>query len=386
MADPVSTDLNAKLGGHDKNDFIQKWRGIAVFVVIYYHFSNRVSPEALGATDAPLISFYTGKVGVMAFFIISAYLITKSLFSSKNLGSFYSKRLSRIWPPFILTAVVVFFFLQIFAPPQVLTGEKTFFTEPRNWFDLLTTIFFLGDLGNWVDGVYWSIAVEVKFYFLIGLLCWARPRDFVKWFAIAAFLLSSMEMLLSLSQAPHAATINKILNGLFIAQHAPYFAIGALLFDRRFSNLLTLNLIAGMAFLLLKSAENPDFQVVGTVIFSIALALFIGLDSLLLKGRIFRAMGDYSYTWYLVHQMIGLVMIQGLIPYMGFNLAILVALLATFGLSMLLSWAAEWRFRNITYEWLMKVMRLVGFDRMTLRSRTEMIEEPAIGAQPKLAG
>ena len=154
-ASPVSTNLDQSFGGHDKDDFIQIWRGIAAVIVIYYHFSNRVPYSAMGSASAPMLVFYTGKLGVMAFFAISGYLITKSLMASRNLASFYAKRLARIWPLFIVACLVIIATMHFLSPPVVIGGAKPFDGATTRWIDLFGTLFFLNDLGfQFVDGVF----------------------------------------------------------------------------------------------------------------------------------------------------------------------------------------------------------------------------------------
>ena len=47
-----------------------------------------------------------GNIGVMAFFVISGYLITKSFVSSRSAGSYMVKRIKRIYPGFLVAILV----------------------------------------------------------------------------------------------------------------------------------------------------------------------------------------------------------------------------------------------------------------------------------------
>lgn len=366
-ASPVSTNLDQSFGGHEKDDFIQIWRGIAAVIVIYYHFSNRVPFTAMGSSAPPMLEFYTGKLGVMAFFAISGYLITKSLVASRNLASFYAKRLARIWPLFIVACVTIFVTMHFLSPPVVVGGAKPFDGATTSWVDLFATLFFLNDLGfQFVDGVFWSILVELKFYFWIGLLAVLVPRKFVAVFATVAFLGGSAELLCRLADDPSLKTVTWLLNGVLLAEHASFFAIGALLFTGRDRTLLTLNLLLASGQMAYKISENPDFSVHGTIIFALVIAGIIALDAVLLRKRLFLMLGDYSYAWYLFHQLIGLGIIRMVTPQIGIDAAIAVALVTTLGIAIVFSKLAEWRFRHAFYTAINAALTRIGLDRAKL--------------------
>jgi len=364
------TNLARPLGGHEKNDFIQVWRGIAAFLVIYFHLSARVPPAYLGMDSGSSLIFYSGKIGVLIFFVISGYLIVQSLQYSRDLASFYAKRISRLWPLFILASLIIFTFIQFVDPPVVPTGPKKFYTDQPTAIDLAGNFFFLADLGfTWVDGVFWSILVELKFYFWIGLLAVCDRQNFVRIFAIATICLSGLEFLVSLSDQTMFVLARRALNGLFVAHYLPFFAIGALLVARRHPELL-----AALALLALLQAHEEivsdmDFALAPTIVFLLALTAFVLLDRALLGSRIFLAIGDYSYSWYLFHQVIGLSLIKLMSARLSYDPALLVALLATFALSVAASWAAEWRFREPVYKQLRELFAKFGLDRLDVNER-----------------
>lgn len=360
---PQGTNLEQSIGGHDKDVFIQVWRGIAALLVIYYHFVDRVPYTVMGSDRPPILPYYSGKLGVLVFFVISGYLITQSLLVSRNLASFYAKRVSRIWPLFIVASITVYVFLQFFDPPVVEEGARQFYTQERTLVDLFGTIFFLEDLGFvWVDGVFWSILVELKFYMWIGLLAWLSPKRFIAWFGSASVLLAGLEMVLHLADSPAA----RLLNGIFIAQYLPFFAVGAILVSGKHRELLTLNLIMALVQSGLKIASNPNFELVGTTIFALALIAFLAVDAAVLGSRIFMTIGDYSYSWYLFHQLVGLSLIRAVAPSVGIDWAVAMALVFTFVLSVVGSWAAEWRFRRPFYNVLFLGFSLLRLDRARL--------------------
>lgn len=366
----MTSKLNQPLGGHDKNAFIQVWRGIAALLVIYYHLSNRVPLPYLGMKEGPSIIYYSGKIGVLIFFIISGYLIVQSLQYSKNLASFYAKRISRIWPLFILASLTIFVVLQFADPPIVPDGPKKFFTESRSVTDLIGSLFFLEDLGfHWMDGVFWSILVELKFYMWIGLLAVISRRNFIRHFAIAALIISSLEIAIEFAHLPALRPVQLALNGIFIAQYLPFFALGALLVSKRDPGLFLAIIALSLVQACIKTAMNPDLNAWQTTIFASVLMAFVSLDAILLRSKIFLTIGDYSYSWYLFHQMIGLSLIKAMSGSFSYDEALIVALVVTFMISVVASWAAEWRFRNAFYRMLMTIFSYFRLERVGIAGR-----------------
>lgn len=350
-----------------KDKYIQIWRGIAALVVIYYHFSNRVPPEYLGMDHSPTVVFHSGKLGVLIFFIISGYLITLSLTHSRNLAWFYAKRISRIWPLFILASISIFLFLQFFDPPIVPDDPKKFFTQDRTWVDLLGSIVFLEDLGfRWMDGVFWSILVELKYYFWIGLLAFFRPATFVRDFAVLAISFSALEMAVGFFGSRELAILGTGLNGFFIAQYLPFFAIGALLLTGENRSLLCILLILALFQAGIKSAANPDFNMLDSAVFGLALAGLVFADRLLFQSRIFLHLGDHSYSFYLFHQILGLSIIKALGGLLHYDIALIAALVVISTIAVAASWAAEWRFRDRFFSGLMRIFVLLHMDRLEL--------------------
>ena len=122
-----------------------------------------------------------GAFGVCLFFFLSAYLITELITREKaatgglNLGSFYARRILRIWPLYI--AVLLFDFVHLhFTRPGAFTGARlaAFFLLAGNWYVIHHS--FVGSLSLPL----WSISVEEQFY-----LVWPSIQ---RWFTRASAL------------------------------------------------------------------------------------------------------------------------------------------------------------------------------------------------------
>lgn len=145
-------------------------RAFAAFLVFMYHYAWLFPPASRGAENfsewIPLMSIWRqGQVGVSIFFVLSGFLITRIYFDPvaqgrASLRLFFIKRIARIWPLFLVFAVVQH-------TVQFLRGEglhktalvtmtmsQTFFEELR--YRGLPTA--------------WSLTIEESFYALAPLI------------------------------------------------------------------------------------------------------------------------------------------------------------------------------------------------------------------------
>nr|WP_256468866.1 acyltransferase [Bradyrhizobium sp. 76] len=131
-------------------------RAIAIIWVLLYHF-------------VPLQVFNRGTFGVLLFFIISGYCIAFSVETSQTAWHFYAKRLGRLVPGLVVCGLLTTLF-KYFAPDLVEAGRG------MNWLSYFYMPFGLATLNvfqkNYVlpDGAYWSLVVEFQFYVFCFLM------------------------------------------------------------------------------------------------------------------------------------------------------------------------------------------------------------------------
>jgi len=353
----------------DRSSFIDVWRGVSILLVVAYHFTSRVPSRFFGAETSPSIGFAFGNVGVLIFFVLSGYLISKTLGSAPTLADFYARRLSRIWPLFIVAAFFVYGARHLLAPPIVPSGYGVppFGNESIEPIDLVATIFFAEQLGfDWVDGAFWSILVELKFYFLAGLMAALLRRNPATSFAL---LSSALALNYHIASYFHFSSVVWLLHSVLVADYLPFFAVGMLLQQKALTSLLAVNVmlcaVAGIALVPEGSASN--FPQSGLFLAALAGALLA--DGMLFANRVMLWIGRYSYSIYLFHQVIGLALIRSLAPSIGIDVAIIVAVAAVFALAWIASDLFEWRFRRQVTGALVGLMALAGLRRFALGRR-----------------
>ena len=168
-------------------------RGVAIAVVLLYHAYARW-PDLYPYHDRfaanPLVN--TVIAGVNLFFIISGFVILMTLHKCRGFGDFMGRRWLRLFPAMLVCALLIVAtagwlperpqgsvgFLDIL-PGVTLIGDG--YGTQWLWHALGAAT---GHAFRPVDGAFWSLYVEVKFYILFGLLYFAAGE----WVAIATIL------------------------------------------------------------------------------------------------------------------------------------------------------------------------------------------------------
>lgn len=133
-------------------DYLDGFRGLAVALLVLGHYSIYFPS---GQDDFSPIA----KMGVILFFILSSFLLTKGMIEKKvinikTLIQYAIRRLLRIYPIYILALLLLTFIPQF--SKAMYAGE--------NW-SLLDHILLIEPKGN-----YWAIAVEFKYYLIIPII------------------------------------------------------------------------------------------------------------------------------------------------------------------------------------------------------------------------
>jgi peptidoglycan/LPS O-acetylase OafA/YrhL len=285
-------------------DSIQIMRGIAALLVVFQHNFHRFPGTLftnylgflgdLGATGAGL-----GELGVAAFFVISGMVLPLSLGQGYRWGffpMFLMRRAIRIEPTYL--ASVLFATALIFAASSLAPhGTASLPSLKQLALHALYLIPFSND--GWIQGVYWTLAVEFQFYLCIGLMFPLIILAFKKTGENAAAILCSTFGLLVLV-GHHVPEVR-------LFQYATCFAMGMLVAGGRifgFSSFSILLLSALLELLGYWSGQTA-YEIPGGLIALLIALFFTGpIDR---KGRFikpFWLLGTISYSLYVVHQVI----------------------------------------------------------------------------------
>ena len=193
--DEWSCTVADRLAGRNNNFGLMRFLAASLVVLSHsFALTGNVRNEPLSRLTGILD---LGTAAVIAFFVISGLLVTRSAFLSATLRRFVRARLLRIWPALILTAVVTAFLL---GPIATTLPLGRYFREPDTWLyaglvplldvgRLLPETFITNPFGRGVNGSLWTIQVEAWLYLVVGCLMLVRatrhPAAFNVFLAIA---------------------------------------------------------------------------------------------------------------------------------------------------------------------------------------------------------
>jgi peptidoglycan/LPS O-acetylase OafA/YrhL len=300
-------------------------RGIAVLLVLWYHvweISWLATPAWLAFLPA------TGFIGVHLFFFLSGFVIAYPFIRAQNYGTppptwshFAWRRFIKIVPSYVLSIAVAYAIGYAQAQPNASTIP-----------DLVTHLLFIHtwfpDRYGTIDGVLWTLAVEVEFYCTFPLV-WACFRR-SPWLTAGAMILIAWFWRFGLAQCCYDTLFAQWEENL--PGYLDIFAFGmiaALLFTRfgerwrasRATYLAPLVAIAGGYFLiqLLESLYGFSlhdqwagvWQINGRPLLGAAFAI-VALGSLasprwwriVLDNPPLRFLATISYNLYLYHQLV----------------------------------------------------------------------------------
>lgn len=204
-------------------------RCIAVLAVMLYHYlwfwTSAGRGENIVAYDAAFSSFpfaAIGGLGVNLFFVISGFVILMTLERTSTLAEFAVRRFVRLWPPIVLFGTFTFVFINLNGPAALAVSVPEYlisllFVPPQHVGGLL------GATGwTWLDGAYWSLWVEVRFYAVVGAFYFLMPGNFIRrWtlFECATLTIGVANVLSGIG------ALDK-LDGLVFQKYVPYFSLG----------------------------------------------------------------------------------------------------------------------------------------------------------------
>jgi peptidoglycan/LPS O-acetylase OafA/YrhL len=156
---------------HHRLQFLDGLRGVAIFIVMLFHsYARWPDLVPFGHRYAQLPIFSYGWLGVYLFFLISGFVIFMTLEKCEGFRDFILRRWLRLFPAMLICSVLVFVTVGLF--PERPAGAVV-------WRDMLPGLTFLeptwwarvfGSPQGLIEGAFWSLFVEVKFYFLAGML------------------------------------------------------------------------------------------------------------------------------------------------------------------------------------------------------------------------
>jgi len=296
-------------------------RGMAAMAVVLFHYTTRLTELFPGIGEASF-AVPSGHYGVNLFFVISGFVIFMTLERTTRPVDFWLSRLSRLFPSYWVAIVATFTICHLLGLPGKLVEWNTAVANMAMVHGLFGV--------THVDGVYWTLEVEMLFYCGMFVLYRLRWMGRVHWALCALMLLRLAHVWMT---QRWGIGLPWMVYRLLILQYLPWFALGIAVFlathRTRAAERGGAAAMAGMAIATLWICESATVAALA-VVFATAVYLAARSQLVFLRAGPLVWLGAISYPLYLLHENIGWAIQLRLISLrLPVDLAILVALAAS---------------------------------------------------------
>lgn len=302
--------------------YLDALRLVAALMVVFYHYIGR-NHSHWGMDVQDLFPFATkfaawGALGVQLFFLISGFVILMSA-EGRTIGAFVASRVSRLYPAYWFAVLSTAAMMTWLASDQFrdLSIQEVLInlTMMQSGFGIRS-----------VDGVYWTLWVELLFYILVGCLIVV---------GITERRVLAIAVLWPLAGAIAQNSDAEFLNVILSPQYAPFFSAGMVLYliYSRGHNMLRWLVFAYASVVAVfqatnywvlgamsRDAERNLSPLVGATLVILLIAIVVGvtLTPLAHRGpRWLMIAGALTYPLYLIHENWGWWMISWMYPLIG---------------------------------------------------------------------
>lgn len=286
------------------------FRGLAALSILIYHYTARFD-ELYGHAPGVLLTSSGPYGGIDMFFVMSGFLMLGILQRTRHGLDFVVSRASRLYPGYWVGVLVTFTALSLFPLP----GREVTLSEAVANLTMLSV--FLGV--PYVDGVYWTLSLNICFYAIMLVLYQARQLERVE-------LISAIWMCGTVGAHLLKVELPLVVQVATLSQYAHLFIAGMIIYrttQRGFTfgrGVLLTSCVAAAWYI-----HGARFGLLDGAIVLIVLATVRGwFRWIVFKPLVF--LGTISYSLFLIHQNVGYILMReayahGLNPYVGLALA-----------------------------------------------------------------
>lgn len=274
-------------------DSIDLLRGLAALAVAVFH----VSTHCLDPANPLRMVGQHGHLGVECFFVISGFIIPYTLWRKDyrlaDYPRFIAARLLRLHPAYLGSLALTLLTLWL---PNILPAP---WHQPGriDWTNAALHLVYLPELTGrpWLNGIYWSLGIEMQYYLLLGL-AYPLLAHRHRWPALVFYALFAASAVASpKAVACHYAGL--FLPGIWLCQ----WRLG------RLSGWLLLALLAADTVLL--RWQHGSYWGVGAVALAVAVITWLRW-----RDPVTGLLGKVSYSFYLLHTVVAFAVVDSLLP------------------------------------------------------------------------
>lgn len=330
---------------NERIPLLDGYRFLAAMAVCGHHYySNPTAHLRSNLKFGQIFDFPTldlvfrfGNLGVELFFMISGFVIALSA-EGRSFVTFTSSRITRIVPTYWLAIAVTTSFLLV---------EGAAYREVTLRQLLANLVLLQRPLGEqFIDNVYWTIVIEMRFYVLVALLIAFNLYRHYAWLLLAWVLLCLVDYL--------GVGIGSF-RQVFITSYGFYFAAGSafyFLYRRKHLKLSMLTIALSLLIALPKTVNaftanyGVDVIVPTTLLLLSCYALMAAIAMRRFDDISWRWLplaGALTYPFYLLHEDIGFILMRHIaITSNGFVLTLVII-----ALMLLMSWVVHCYFERV---------------------------------------
>jgi peptidoglycan/LPS O-acetylase OafA/YrhL len=174
--------------------------------------------------------FKYGWLGVELFFLISGFVILMTLEKCLTIKEFLYRRWIRLFPAMLICTVIIFSTSNFFVerPAGLPSWESVLpgltFLEPSWW------SYIIGHPINGIEGSFWSLFIEFKFYFFAAVIYYLRGRDSLIYALVLVFVTSIFLKIVQKNLGINSLSLLNEVCSAFSFRYFGWFAAGAALY------------------------------------------------------------------------------------------------------------------------------------------------------------
>lgn len=283
-------------------------RGVAILLVLFFHVYVRwldLTPWL--ATYSTFVVFKLGFLGVELFFLISGFVIFMTLEKCPSFIEFIFRRWLRLFPAMLVSTAI------ICATSFILTERPS---GPISFFDILPGLLFIepGIINRVqnsiqvksVEGAFWTLFVEFKFYLTFGLLYFSNKSTALRNLILLFLTACVLQLALKFLSPEGSAVFEKIILPIFSLNYFGWFSLGALAYKATVTNnrnYVFLSVVLMPFAILMIFGLNVDCIIASVIVYLFFFAsLRVNFVTQTMSSRVLVFIGFISYPLYLIHE------------------------------------------------------------------------------------